>query len=234
MESVWGFNLVDNTGRSAVLSRTNVPTQYPVGRYFVNLQSLDSFIDQLFTYDASQLLYIDEVGQIQLHSTNFIKLVEYFMGAENDFVGTISQVYSHPLISKLIEREDVLVCTVTIENRDAIELVLSEALAHRKVFNRLSRHRQEAAIKLARDCISKNHFISLRKLFKNATTYVVNSRIQENNGEFTVNGFTDAHAVKVDQGKLICDCDLFLGRGQFLGQAQQCSHVQAIVIYRSA
>lgn len=62
-----GFNLVDQLGKTASLARTTPPTNYPVGRFFVDLESLGSFVDHLINFTPDELLFIDEIGQMQLY-----------------------------------------------------------------------------------------------------------------------------------------------------------------------
>ena len=228
-----GFDLQDESGESAILSRTDKPTKYPVGRYFVDLKSFESFIEHLFIYDSGHLLFIDEVGQMQLYSDRFMDLVSDYIGSPNDFIGTISQVHDHPFIQDLRGREDILLCMITPENREELRSALTEALRHRVFFNQLSRHTQKVALDLARNYLTHNQLISLRKLFKNALPYVATGKIQKQDGEFIVQGNTDSHNVRIRGTALTCDCDLFNGRGKFANHAAECSHIQSAKLISS-
>ena len=74
-----GFDLMDSAGNKASLARTNKQTAFPVGRYFVDIETLDELIKPLFTFGPEQLLYIDEIGQMQLYSSLFKELaISYF------------------------------------------------------------------------------------------------------------------------------------------------------------
>ena len=63
-----GFDLQDAGGHTAILARTNHKTDFTVGRYYVDVQSLNAFIEPLFDVMPGQLLYIDEIGHMQLYS----------------------------------------------------------------------------------------------------------------------------------------------------------------------
>jgi nucleoside-triphosphatase THEP1 len=228
-----GFDLQDERGKSAILSRTDKPTGYPVGRYFVDLSSLESFIEHLFVYTPEQLLFIDEIGQMQLYSDRFMDLVRDFIDSPNDFIGTISQVFDHPFIEDLKKREDILFCTVTPENRDALSVVLAEALRHRALFNRLPRQTQQAVLDLAQSYLSNNQYLSLRKLFKNAVPYVAANKVQKQKDGFIVQGITASHEVHLQGDHMICDCDFFNGRGRFASKAGECSHIQSAKLISS-
>lgn len=228
-----GFDLQDENDKSATLSRTDKPTKYPVGRYFVDPASLESFIEHLFIYTPNQLLFIDEVGQMQLYSDRFMKLVSDYLGSPNDFIGTISQIYDHPFLSNLKERKDILLCVVTPENRIELRAALAEALQYRHMFNRLPHDRQASALALARKYLETEQHISLRKLFKNAIPYVAENKVHKHETGFKVQGNTNTHNVQLKNHSMICDCDLFNGKGAFANKAAECSHIQAVKLVLS-
>lgn len=226
-----GFDLCDETGNTAPLSRVRTITKYPVGRYYVDLESLENFIVPLFKYHPNDLLFVDEIGQMQLYSERFKNLVKDYVEAPNDFIGTISQVYDHPFIDDLKQNQDILLCTVVPENRDHLQAALIEALRHREMFNLLSASKQHVALDLVRGYLADSQYISLKKLFKNAVPYIAHDKVRGEGGEFTVQGNARDHHVRINQNKFICDCDFFNGRGQFVGTAGECSHIQSVKLF---
>jgi nucleoside-triphosphatase len=163
-----GFNLLDADGNTAIFSRVGTPSDYPVGRYYVDLVSLERFIEPLFKHTDDQLLFIDEVGQMQLYSEHFKNLTKDYLQAPNDFIGTVSQVYEHPFINELKQNKDILLCTVTPENRQQLKAGLVEVLNHRVMFNQLPKTTQNNALDFARGYLESEQYTSLKKLFKNA------------------------------------------------------------------
>jgi nucleoside-triphosphatase len=228
-----GFDLQDELGNVAILSRIGTITNYPVGRYYVNLASFGVFIEPLFKYSTDSLLFIDEIGQMQLYSERFKALVKDYVGAPNDFFGTISQVYDHPFIRDLKQNKDILLCTVKPENRVTLKVALIEALNHRATFNLLSRGMQHEALNLARGYVENDQYISLKKLFKNAISYICENKIQEKGNKFVVQGNASKHQVRVNHGDFVCDCDFFNGSGQFADKAGECSHIQSAKLFRA-
>lgn len=222
-----GFDLLDAGDNAAILSRVGTPTDYPVGRYYVDLVSLEQFIEPLFKYTSEQLLFIDEIGQMQLYSERFKSLVRDYLIAPNDFIGTISQVYEHSFIHDLRESKDILFCAVTPDNREPLKTALAEALKNSVAFNTLSSERQLKALGLARDYLASDKYISLMKLFKNAVPYISDNRISREADRFIVKGNTNNHYVRIIRNGFVCDCDFFNGRGQFMGNAGECSHIQS-------
>lgn len=224
-----GFDLKDNTGRTAPLARVHSPTQHKVGRYFVDVNSLDVFIEPLVKIGPGALLYLDEIGHMQLFSEKFQQLATAYLDSDNDFIGTISSIYEHSFIDEVLKHKDILLCTVTPDNRDGLKAALQAALAHREQLNHLAGQQQERVLELARNYLATGEFTSLRKLFNNAIVYVANEKLEKlNNTEFAVNGNHARHIVLKQDLGYSCDCDLFNGRGEFTNQAGECSHVQVV------
>ncbi len=225
-----GFNLLDEQGRTAPLARINQPSNYPVGRFFVDTDSLDEFATRLLDFSSNELLFIDEIGQMQLYSEKFKELVSLYLGSGNDYLGTISAVFEHPFINEVKSRSDVLLCTVTPENRQDLGAVLSTALANRQLYNEMSSRQKDAVLELARHYLEGVQYISLKKLFYNALRYVSEQRVvKDGTNLYMVNGDHDRHSVHFYK-EYQCDCDFFNGRQQFKGRAGECSHIQAVKI----
>lgn len=225
-----GFNLVDQLGNTATLARTTPPTDYPVGRFYVDLKSLDGFIGHLIDFTPTELLFIDEVGQMQLYSEKFKELVNLYLTSENDFIGTISAVYEHPFIEEVKSRPDVLLCRVTPENRQDLKAALAEAIANRELFGTLTTKQQSTVLDLASYYIASGQYISLKKLFHNALRYTAEYKVESLDDAFLVRGDHGSHTVSVSKDVYLCDCDFFNGRRQFAGKRGECSHVQAVKI----
>lgn len=226
-----GFDLRNERGEAAVLSRVGLATDYPVGRYYVDLASFNGFIEPLFKYTKDDLLFIDEISQMQLYSKSFIDLASNYAHAPNDFIGTISQVYEDPFINNMKQDKNMLLCVVEPENRDELMIGVIEMLSSRGMFDVLSADRQQKVLSMARDYLAKDRYVSLKKLFKNAVPYLFNNRIHKSADRFTVNGHTDEHYVSISRNDFTCDCDLFNGRGKFVDIAGECSHIQSVKLF---
>ena len=116
-----GFELEASNGQKATIAHVDYESDIHVSRYGVKPFILDEFIRVLPPVDQQSLLYIDEVGQMQLYSDGLRALVEEYINAPNDFIGTLSKVYDHELIQKLIKDPNIEVIEVTTENRDTLE-----------------------------------------------------------------------------------------------------------------
>lgn len=125
-----GFKIVDSFGSEAVLADTDRVTPFKVSRYYVDPPALDAAIEPLFTFGKEDLLYIDEIGEMELLSAKFKTLAELYMDSGNPLIATVSRVYSDDFTRSLLARRDVRVLEVTPENRVAAEAEARAVLGH--------------------------------------------------------------------------------------------------------
>lgn len=195
----------------------------------MNIESLEAFIEPLFRIEPGRLLYVDEIGQMQLYSARFKELVNAYLASENDTLGTISQIYEDDFIREVRQKSGVLICEITPENRDDMKECLHSAIKNRGLLGTLSPPIQQAAIDMGREYLRDGSYVYFRKLFKNAIPYAAEGKIAKDAQGFAVQGNTHTHKVmKAADGDLTCDCDLFNGRGVYEGLGGLCSHIQAV------
>lgn len=230
-----GFDAITSNSDAAALARIDKPTNYPVGRYYVDIASLEALLKPLFGFTPGQFLYIDEIGQMQLYSPVFRRLIEEYLSAPNHFLGTITSVYNDLFVSKVKGRRDILLCEVTPKNRHMLEQNLAFAVKNRDLTIRLSAAAQQALITTAAEYLRKGDYIRVKKLFKNALPYAAEGRVTYEKDGFLVEGNTRRHHITAKQAdELACDCDLYNGQGQFAGRAGDCSHIQAVKLFKLA
>jgi len=138
-----------------------------------------------------------------------------------------------PKYEEVRNRRDVLLCTVTPDNREELKVALRAALEQRSIFNSLPQNQQDRALELARDYLKTHQYISLIKLFYNALRYVGEGMVKQSGDEFVARGDHGEHHVQKNHAAYSCDCDFFNGRGQFSGKIGECSHVQTVKISSS-
>jgi nucleoside-triphosphatase len=124
-----GFELVSALGGRALLASIDSPSKIRVSKYGVNLDTLNLFIEELPPIKGGQLLYIDEIGQMELYSEQFRKLVQEYLDSSNPFVGTLSSVYHDAFTDSLRQRGDVDIVEITPENRDDARIKLADKIA---------------------------------------------------------------------------------------------------------
>lgn len=228
-----GFVVEDMNGLSAVLAQTQNPTSLQVGRFYVHPEVLAQFTQNLSHPKTGELLYLDEVGQMQLYSNEFRSLVEAYLDAPNDFLATITSVYSDEFTKSILDRDDTVLFQLTVANRNAIKKSLSIALYNNNLFSELPIALQKAVVGYANNYLKGNSFISFDKLFTNAIRYFLEGRISVADADtYTVKGNTSEHLVRCKpMNGLSCDCPLSNGKEPY-DEPMECSHIQSVQLYR--
>ena len=114
-----GFEIITSTGEKTLLAGINIKSHIKVSRYFIDILGFEGLLSPLYNI-RKELLYIDEIGQMELYSNRFQGLVRLYLDSSNLFLGTISKVYEHPLIREIRKRRDVTLFDLTSENREEI------------------------------------------------------------------------------------------------------------------
>jgi len=122
-----GFEIVDfRTERRGWLAHTNQPTGPGIGRYRVNLSDLNTIgvSSILEAAKNADIVVVDEIGPMELLSSDFKEAVSNALNSSKMLIGTIHYAARDPLISTIKAREDVQILEVTRENRTSLHTVL--------------------------------------------------------------------------------------------------------------
>lgn len=116
-----GFSLEDlMTQERGILADVDQKEGPRVGKYRVNLPDIQrigvSAIRRAMT-DAD-VIVVDELGPMELHSMSFILAVEMALTSPKDFVGTIHKRASHYLVTAIKSNSDYEIIEVTLQNRE--------------------------------------------------------------------------------------------------------------------
>ena len=113
-----GFALVSLDGRRGVLSQVKIRGPLRVGRYGVDVDGFESFLQDLgMTNPTLHLAVIDEIGKMECLSGRFRKIVGMCLDSPVPFLATIALRGTQP-IEKIKGRPDVKIITMSHENRD--------------------------------------------------------------------------------------------------------------------
>jgi nucleoside-triphosphatase len=127
-----GFEILDlKTGRKGWLARVGQNQGPCVGRYQVNLEEIRSIGAKAIATAVtdSDIIVIDEIGPMELHSSEFKEAVKRAAESPKLIVGVVHWHASDRLVTELRERSDVEVHAVTLENRTNLnELVFAKAI----------------------------------------------------------------------------------------------------------
>lgn len=123
-------------GKKATLSNINFKTDYKVSKYFVDPYKLDLVLPEVSSFKETDLLYLDEIGQMQLFSESFKKAALMFLDSANICIATISKVYNDSFTDNIKKRDDVIIVEISEDNREEkyefIVLLISKMLKAKK------------------------------------------------------------------------------------------------------
>lgn len=115
-----GFSVVSNGNPICTLAHVDFITDFEVSKYYVDVDGFEWVLKGplFFQYTPEQVLYLDEIGQMQLFSPTFKKLARNYLDAPNLFLGTLSAVYQDNFTKAIRKRSDVTFLEVTPGNRE--------------------------------------------------------------------------------------------------------------------
>lgn len=102
-----GFEVESHLGNRITFGHIDFRDGLHVGRYGLRIKNLESVFRDMSGFVRDDVLYIDEIGCMQLFSERFKELVIKFMNSENIFLGTLSQVCHDDFIMTIKHRDDV-------------------------------------------------------------------------------------------------------------------------------
>jgi len=123
-----GFSIHTLDGRSGILARIGMDSPWRVGRYGVDLQSVDHLaVESIKIRDGNHLIVMDEIGKMECFSSLFCRTVETALDSPNPVLGTVA-VRGSDFIRKVRGRPDIDLVEVTLENRDRLPRELADIL----------------------------------------------------------------------------------------------------------
>lgn len=120
-----GFDIVTLSGKRGQLARVDNsdPRRPRVGKYYVDLRSFESLVlSEMCCTGKRSMCVIDEVGKMELLSAQFYPAVRKALDSSSVVLGTIPVPGARILreVEEVRQRKDVVVITVTYENRDRL------------------------------------------------------------------------------------------------------------------
>jgi len=114
-----GFEVETHSGHKAVIASINFKTAFKVSKYLVNLEDFEAMLPLIAEYSSEDLLFLDEIGQMQLLSGNFKELVIDYLDSPNICVATLSKVYDDDFTIAIKNRDDVIIVEIFDNDREA-------------------------------------------------------------------------------------------------------------------
>jgi nucleoside-triphosphatase THEP1 len=117
-----GFETETHLGNKATLAHIDFITPNQVSKYFVNVENLENLIPEVLGFKKNDILYLDEIGQMQLFSEKFKELVLRYLNSENTCTATLSYMFENDFTKDIKERDDVILVKLSPENRNEKEI----------------------------------------------------------------------------------------------------------------
>lgn len=123
-----GFEIETQNGKKAMLASVKFNTGPKVSKYFVDIENLDLMIGEIIKFKEKDLLFLDEIGQMELFSEKFKEIVVKFLDSENLCIATLSKVYTDDFVEKIKKRNDVIIIEITRENREVKKKLIEDLI----------------------------------------------------------------------------------------------------------
>ena len=115
-----GFELIGFSGNRGILSHVNIRSPYKVGKYKVDLEGFEIFLDGLtLGGDSANLIIIDEIGKMECFSSSFRKLIRKILNSNKFFIATVS-LKGSGFIDEIKRRDDIELMLLTEDNRNVL------------------------------------------------------------------------------------------------------------------
>jgi len=116
-----GFELVSFNGIRKILSHVRIKgrTPFEVGKYGVDIDTFDNFLDMNDFYNPDHdLIMIDEIGKMECFSMKFQKLIGKLIEADRAFISTIAHK-GGGVINDIKNHSNVKLFEITKHNRNS-------------------------------------------------------------------------------------------------------------------
>jgi nucleoside-triphosphatase THEP1 len=124
-----GFSILTLDGKQGILAHEASKSEIRVGKYGVNLDSLDQIaVPSMIASKPGQIVILDEIGKMECFSRLFRDMLIRVLDSPNRVIGSIA-LKGIPFIETIKKRPDVLLVKVTEENRDSLADSLSRQIS---------------------------------------------------------------------------------------------------------
>ena len=115
-----GFSINTLDGREGILAHQNIKGKFRVGKYVVNLRDVETIaVPSMIPARADEIVVIDEIGKMECFSSLFKETLIKVLNLPNWVIGSIAQK-GDLFIQKIKERNDVMLISITPQNREIL------------------------------------------------------------------------------------------------------------------
>ena len=115
-----GFEIVSLDGRQGLLSHVDIRSSFRVGKYGVDVDGFESFLEALpFLGPAIRLIIVDEIGKMECLSERFRRLLGEVLDSEKLVIATVA-LKGTGFIEQVKVRKDVKIFELSAKNRNRL------------------------------------------------------------------------------------------------------------------
>jgi nucleoside-triphosphatase len=121
-----GFKLTSCDGDRSVLSHVDIKSGIRVGKYGVDVEGFELFLDNIDFFDPlKRVIIIDEIGKMECMSRFFTELIGRLLDSEKPLIATIA-LRGTGVIDNIKKRSDIKLVQINHKNRDSLPLKIIE------------------------------------------------------------------------------------------------------------
>ncbi len=123
-----GFELAGLDGRQSLLARVDGKGPFRVGKYGVDVEGFENFLEAIpFFAPSSRLIIVDEIGKMECFSQRFRRLMKEILDSEKRVIATIA-LRGTGFIEEIKARKDVTILEISNEDRDRLSSEILEGM----------------------------------------------------------------------------------------------------------
>jgi nucleoside-triphosphatase THEP1 len=123
-----GFVMLSHDGISSPLADVSFVTNFRVAKYYVNPSAIEKFMPQILNFSNKELLYIDEMGEMQLLSNTFKKVTINFLNSENTCLSTLPALFENDFLREIKLRKDIIKIELNSINRERMLMLIPQLI----------------------------------------------------------------------------------------------------------
>ena len=185
-----GFEIELYTGQRVLLASIDLKTDYQVSKYFVDIKALDSMVSQLSGFHDKDILYLDEIGPMELFSDKFKKLALNFLDSKNICLVTVKAISKDAFIKQIKKRKDIISVNITERNRNDKSLFNKELIKKIKKAKRYINEPERFIIKNGTVKVKSEHGVR---------TININNKEMNCNCDFFIKHKACSHSIAAEE-----------------------------------
>ncbi len=120
-----GFKMINlQDGSEGILADIHSRTPYKIGKYYVKLDELNRFVEEMYPIEDYDVMIIDEIGPMEMISNKFKKLINDVLTSEIPAILTIHVNYASKIQKYFKTSRPNILYKLTRENRDGMPLII--------------------------------------------------------------------------------------------------------------